>query len=126
MISLSKKSKFIDSYFHLFFQINDTLKSLVMKKNIMPILLSSYLSTFFIAGIPNNSAAQNKSDTPGTFSHPSWSEQSNIYEVNLRQFTPSSSIKEFEKSLPRLRKMGIEILWFMPLTPIGIEGRKMT
>ncbi len=58
--------------------------------------------------------------------HPSWSEQSNIYEVNLRQYTASSSIKDFEKSLARLRKMGVEILWFMPINPIGIEGRKMT
>jgi alpha-amylase len=58
--------------------------------------------------------------------HPSWSAQSNIYEVNLRQYTPSSSIKDFEKDLPRLKKMGIEILWFMPINPIGKEGRKMT
>jgi len=58
--------------------------------------------------------------------HPLWSYQSNIYEVNLRQYTQSSSIKDFEKHLPRLRKMGVEILWFMPITPIGIEGRKMT
>lgn len=58
--------------------------------------------------------------------HPSWSVASNIYEINLRQYTPSSSIKEFEKDLPRLKKMGVEILWFMPITPIGMEGRKMT
>ena len=58
--------------------------------------------------------------------HPVWSFQSNIYEVNLRQFTKSSSIKDFEKHLPRLKKMGVEILWFMPITPIGIEGRKMS
>ena len=60
------------------------------------------------------------------FSHPAWSAQSNIYEVNLRQYTASSSMKDFEKSLPRLKKMGVDILWFMPITPIGIEGRKMT
>ena len=35
-------------------------------------------------------------------------------------------MKDFEKSLPRLKKMGVEILWFMPITPIGIEGRKAT
>ena len=58
--------------------------------------------------------------------HPKWSEQSNIYEVNLRQYSKAGSIKEFEKHLPRLRKMGVEILWFMPITPIGVEGRKMT
>ncbi|HEY8689340.1 MAG TPA: alpha-amylase family glycosyl hydrolase [Chitinophagaceae bacterium] len=58
--------------------------------------------------------------------HPSWSAQSNIYEVNLRQYSASSSIKDFEKDLPRLKKMGVEILWFMPITSIGKEGRKMT
>ena len=58
--------------------------------------------------------------------HPSWSAQSNIYEVNLRQYSSSGSIKDFEKHLPRLKQMGVEILWFMPITPIGKEGRKMT
>ncbi len=58
--------------------------------------------------------------------HPAWSLQSNIYEVNLRQYSASGSIKDFEKHLPRLKKMGVEILWFMPITPIGKEGRKMT
>ncbi len=59
-------------------------------------------------------------------SHSVWSKQSNVYEVNLRQYSASGSIKDFQKHLPRLKKMGVEILWFMPITPIGIEGRKMT
>ena len=58
--------------------------------------------------------------------HPVWSAQSNIYEVNLRQYSASGSIKDFEKHLPRLKQMGVEILWFMPINPIGIEERKMT
>src|SRR5205085_2841456 len=62
---------------------------------------------------------------PAHASHPSWSAQSNIYEVNLRQYSASGSIKDFEKHLPRLKDMGVEILWFMPVTPIGREGRKM-
>ena len=61
-----------------------------------------------------------------SFQHPKWSSQSNIYEVNLRQYSASGSIKDFEKHLARLKKMGVEILWFMPITPIGIEGRKMS
>lgn len=60
------------------------------------------------------------------FSHPSWSEQSNIYEVNVRQYSNEGTFKGFEKSLPRLHKMGVKILWFMPVNPIGVEGRKMT
>ncbi len=56
--------------------------------------------------------------------HPDWSYQSNIYEVNLREYSSAGSFKAFEKSLPRLKGMGVEILWFMPITPIGLEGRK--
>jgi len=55
-----------------------------------------------------------------------WYVNSNIYEVNLRQYTNKGTINEFAKSLPRLKEMGVEILWFMPVTPIGIEGRKQT
>ena len=58
--------------------------------------------------------------------HPDWSAQTNIYEVNLRQFSSAGTIMAFEKELPRLKDMGVEVLWFMPITPIGVEGRKMT
>jgi alpha-amylase len=58
--------------------------------------------------------------------HPRWSDQSNIYEVNLRQYSVEGTIKAFEGSLQRLKDMGVEILWFMPINPIGLEGRKAT
>lgn len=54
-----------------------------------------------------------------------WLAQSNIYEVNLRQYSPEGSFNAFTAQLPRLKEMGVEILWFMPVTPIGVEGRKM-
>lgn len=56
--------------------------------------------------------------------HPEWSKNANIYEVNLRQYTPGGSITEFETHLPRLKEMGVDILWFMPIQPIGVEKRK--
>lgn len=57
---------------------------------------------------------------------PDWSYDKTIYEVNLRQFTPSGTIKEFRAQLPRLKKLGVGILWFMPLHPIGEKNRKGT
>jgi len=48
----------------------------------------------------------------------------NIYEVNIRQFTKEGTINAFAKHLPRLRKMGVELLWLMPVQPIGVERRK--
>ena len=63
-----------------------------------------------------------KADSPAVAAK--WWAGSNVYEVNLRQYSKAGTITEFAKSLPRLKEMGVEILWFMPVTPIGIEGRK--
>ena len=52
-----------------------------------------------------------------------WIYSSNVYEVNLRQYTPEGTIAAFSRELPRLRDMGIEVLWFMPITPMGKEKR---
>jgi glycosidase len=57
------------------------------------------------------------------FSPLSWSVDSNIYEVNLRQYTEAGTFRAFQDHLPRLRDMGVEILWFMPVTPISKQGR---
>ena len=94
-----------------------------MKKNYL-ILFTFLLSSCFFSCSPKFAPISNVGAPATTFSHPSWSGQSNIYEVNLRQYTPEGTIKAFEKSLPRLKEMGVKILWFMPITPIGIEGRK--
>jgi cyclomaltodextrinase len=56
--------------------------------------------------------------------HPEWSKNATIYEVNIRQFTPEGTFKAFESHLPRLKEMGVDIIWLMPIHPIGIEKRK--
>lgn len=56
--------------------------------------------------------------------HPEWSKNATIYEVNIRQYTPEGTFKAFEKSLPRLKNMGIDIIWLMPIHPIGEKNRK--
>jgi len=66
--------------------------------------------------------AENKQDAAGNF--PAYIAQSNIYEVNVRQYTPEGTFKAFEAHLPRLKEMGVEILWFMPITPISEVDRK--
>lgn len=53
-----------------------------------------------------------------------WCRNSNIYEINLRQYSEEGTFAAFQKSLPRLRDMGVEILWFMPITPIASLQRK--
>ena len=61
-----------------------------------------------------------------SFNPPEWSYDKAIYEVNLRQFTDQGNIKEFQGHLPRLKELGADILWFMPIHPIGEKSRKGT
>jgi glycosidase len=46
-----------------------------------------------------------------------------LYEVNLRQYTESGTIKEFSEHLDTLKEMGINTLWFMPIHPISVTNR---
>jgi glycosidase len=44
--------------------------------------------------------------------------------VNIRQYTPEGTFKAFEKNLDRLKDMGVQTLWFMPINPISQKDRK--
>lgn len=55
-----------------------------------------------------------------------WMHSGNIYEVNVRQYTKEGTFRAFEEHLPRLRKMGVQTLWFMPVTPIAQQNKKGT
>jgi oligosaccharide 4-alpha-D-glucosyltransferase len=55
---------------------------------------------------------------------PDWAQYATIYEVNIRQYTEEGTINAFAEHLPRLRDLGVDILWFMPVQPIGKEKRK--
>jgi oligosaccharide 4-alpha-D-glucosyltransferase len=55
---------------------------------------------------------------------PDWSKHASIYEVNIRQYTEEGTFDAFAKHLPRLQELGVDILWFMPIYPIGEKNRK--
>jgi len=63
-------------------------------------------------------------DTVKIDGHPGWIMQGNVYEVNVRQYSPEGTFKAFEKSLDRLKEMGVQTLWFMPINPISKIDRK--
>lgn len=73
----------------------------------------------FVYTSPDGSSNVGKSKTL----QPNWSKDSTIYEVNVRQYTSEGTFKAFESHLPRLKELGVEILWFMPVHPISSEGR---
>ena len=59
-------------------------------------------------------------------SHPEWTYDSVVYEVNIRQFSPEGTFAGVEAQLPRLKDLGVDVLWLMPMYEIGTEGRKGT
>ncbi len=56
--------------------------------------------------------------------HPAWSKNAILYQVNTRNFTPEGTFAAAEKQLPRLKALGVDIIWLMPIHPIGAEHRK--
>jgi glycosidase len=58
--------------------------------------------------------------------HPEWSKNAVIYQINTRQFTPEGTFRAAEQQLPRLKALGVDILWLMPVHPIGEQNRKGT
>ena len=55
---------------------------------------------------------------------PEWAKNANIYEVNIRQYTPEGTLSEFIPHISRLKDMGVKILWLMPINPISVAKRK--
>ncbi|MFM1886031.1 MAG: hypothetical protein RL026_1188 [Pseudomonadota bacterium] len=57
---------------------------------------------------------------------PSWSRDATLYQVNIRQFTPEGTLAAAQRELPRLKALGVRVLWLMPIHPIGEKNRKGT
>jgi len=84
------------------------------------LLALALMSSPAMTQTPATAAAPSTAGMP----HVPWSRQASIYQVNLRQYTREGTLKAFAAELPRLKKMGVEILWLMPWQPIGKEQRK--
>ena len=87
------------------------------------LLLSIFVASVFAACSPAEKPVEKK---PSQVVHPEWSKNANIYEVNIRQYSEEGTFKAFQEDLPRLKEMGVKILWLMPIHPIGKINRKET
>ena len=92
-------------------------------------VLALLLLVFFLASCQNKKPLKNtetvkKIPKHANVHHLDWTKNANIYEVNIRQYTPEGTINAFIEHLPRLKNMGVDILWLMPINPIGEKNRK--
>lgn len=63
---------------------------------------------------------------PVRIKHPEWSKKATIYQINTRQFTAEGTFRAAQTHLPRLKELGADILWLMPIHEIGRVNRKGT
>jgi glycosidase len=80
-----------------------------------------------LACLPALAAPQPAADQPKPYvhvQHPAWARNATLYQINTRQFTPEGTFKAAEAQLPRLKALGVDILWLMPIHPIGEKHRK--
>ena len=89
-------------------------------KNLNTLLSALLFSILFFSCETTKSVATNSVAT----GNPSWIMNGNIYEVNIRQYTPEGTFNAFAENLDRLKEMGVQTLWFMPIQPISVKDRK--
>ncbi len=97
-----------------------------MKKLFLISLIAGALALFLTSckGNASDATKAERDSSYTTVNHPEWSRNAVIYEVNLRQYTDSGNITSFARELPRLKELGVDILWFMPIHPISELNRK--
>src|SRR5919199_6501656 len=97
-----------------------------MKKSFMAVILSAFVLTMACHDTKNDQSNTTSSDTTASAAPPSpeWAKNATIYEVNTRQFSPEGNFKAVEAQLPRLKEMGVDILWLMPIYPVSQKNKK--
>ena len=55
---------------------------------------------------------------------PEWSSHAVIYQVNTRQFSDEGNFEGVRKGLAHIKSLGADIVWLMPVHPIGEKNRK--
>ena len=83
-------------------------------------VLHSSFRSLAAALLPTLLSAQQVAQIP----HPAWSRSAVLYEVNVRQYTPEGTLAAFGRNLTRLDSLGVDVLWLMPVQPIGVKNRK--
>ncbi|MDE6266600.1 MAG: alpha-amylase [Muribaculaceae bacterium] len=96
-----------------------------MKKILSFSAIAALAASLFSCG--GNATQANSEERDSTFTslnQPEWSRNAVIYEINWRQMTPEGNIAALQNQLPRLKDLGVDILWIMPVHPISELNRK--
>jgi glycosidase len=87
---------------------------------VLPALLGAACQPATEKSTPETASASSTAALPA----PEWTRNAVIYEINVRQYTPQGTFAALTPHLPRLDSLGLDILWLMPVQPIGVKNRK--
>ena len=101
-------------------------------KNPLPILIFSSLTLLALTSCESEAVGRriNIADEEGSpvsvnqLTPPEWSKDAIIYEINVRQYSPAGDFAAVTSDLDRIKDLGVDILWVMPIHPIGLDRRK--
>lgn len=79
------------------------------------------LLLFALIMVPSLLSAQSQY---ASVKHPEWTRDATIYELNVRQFSREGTFKAVIPKLSEIKALGVNIIWIMPIYPIGIKNRK--
>ncbi|GBL05880.1 alpha-amylase family glycosyl hydrolase [Glaciecola sp. KUL10] len=58
------------------------------------------------------------------FKSPDWTKNASIYQVNTRQYSAKGDFASVTLDLARIKRLGCDIVWIMPIHEIGLKNRK--
>ncbi|MBL7829132.1 MAG: alpha-glucosidase C-terminal domain-containing protein [Saprospiraceae bacterium] len=93
-----------------------------MKYLLVPTALIIFLTGCIEKG--NNSSSNVVKTMSALPAPPSWFHQAVLYECNIRQFSDAGNFAGVTQQLERIKDLGVDVLWLMPIHPIGIKNRK--
>lgn len=94
------------------------------KRNITTSLIVAAMTALLSAGCVKKESAEAANQPTDNVAE--WANQGILYEVNIRQYTPEGTFNAFAAHLPRLKELGVDIVWLMPVNPISEKGKKGT
>ena len=97
-----------------------------MKNKLLFVITLIALTSYACKPKTQTENTQEQQEEKCTVKHLDWTRNAVIYEVNVRQYTKEGTFAAFEQHLPRLKELGVDVLWFMPVHSISEKNRKGT
>src|SRR5277367_6894833 len=84
------------------------------------------LATALIGWLAIHSTVVSAADSPapGTRKSPDWLRSSIVYEIFPRNFSKEGDLNAITARLDDLKDLGVDVLWLMPIHPVGEKMKK--